>query len=661
MAYPNDLPTYHLSDDEASALKGLVEAALKETSLLVEPWVRIFADMYTGRDPSTGIGTSAVALANPDDANNTITLDLGGTGLPGDSSVRLPKAAANLVLSRIRQRVIATTPGVPRFDVTALVDGGVRLAEDQAALFDVIIPNTGIESQMERVAFLLPTQCYVGLRLLTNHDAAFPHQAVGWEAVDATHCGYEPFLHRFNWWTYSTQFGALPDDVQTFLTRGMSDVDQPEPWALVGVTEVYHQGLAFDSNRHTGYEVPASMFVRLEGDVWHGRRVNPELGEYVHTMMLRGPVLAIERGLDPAPNEDVAMPEVLSWLPLMRSIGIVIDMIMSEVQNQNTTILYDKEALGTVVKQLINVRPGQTVYLPVHVDDGDTRGVNATMRPVERNSTLPDLINTLNILLALFDDVSGVGPVDRGAAVNPEKSATEASALVNASGRRNTDAIRVQARLWATGGTMFMLHQRDLLGERIRIPQKGNIIRDMLVPDPKNTPLNLRVDPTSFENQGRQGKIDTEMLVITTLTNVAASLQNPNALRMVNEALRRFLKAVGWKDGDDYMATSADPIARYVDALETGQPIPVLGDDNHAAYIAGYQSILERGMDATRDVDVGMVTDALQRHQVLFAEASQATRLSPVPGMASNGALDNQIAGATAAGGVPALTKQQLG
>ena len=663
MAYPTDLPSYKLSENESDALKAVVAAALKETSAKVEPWVKLFSDMYTGRDPSTGVGAAAI-FPTPDD-DSVLTIDLSAVDIPnGGEGVRIPKAAFNLLLSRLRQRVIATTPGTPRIDITPLTDGSVRLSEDQQALFDAVLPNTGLEEAMERAAFLLPTQPHVGIRVLTNHGPeegkAMPHEAVGWETIEATHCGFEPHLRRFTWWTYSTQFGALPQDVQDVLTADAT-VEPPEPWHPVGVTEVYHEGFAMDSNQHKGTEVPASLFVRLEGDVWYGRRVNPELGVYVRTDILRAPVLVIDRGLDPAPNEDVSMPEVISWLPPMRSIGIIIDMIMSEAQNTNSEVLYDKESLGKVMKTLMNVRPGQKVYLPVDVDEGDSRGVSHHMRPVERNSILPDLISTLNILLALFDDVTGVGPLDRGSAVNPEKSATEASALVQASGRRNTDAIRVQARMWSHCATLLMLHQRDLFGDRVKVPQSGNIIRDMLVPDPRKTPLNLKADPIAFENQGRQGKIDTEMLVITTLTNVAGSLQNPNALRMVNEALRRFLKAVGWKNGDDYIATNGDAIGRYVDHLETGQPIPVLQDDNHAAFISGYQSILDRGMDATRDVDTGAIQDVLQRHQVLFAEANKATRLSPVPGVSPEGGIDNQVAASAITGSVAAQTRQTLG
>ena len=284
------------------------------------------------------------------------------------------------------------------------------------------------------------------------------------------------------------------------------------------------------------------------------------------------------------------------------------------------------------------------------------------MRPVERNSTLPDLINTLNLYIALFDDVTGVGPLDRGSAVNPEKSATEASALVQASGRRNTDAIRVQSRLWSAAAQVFMLHQRDLLGDRVRVPQAGNLVRDLIVPDPKKMPMNLRVDPVAFENQGRQGKLDTEMLVLTMATNVAASLQNPNGLRLANEALRRALKAAGWKDGDDYVATFDDAISRYVEFLETGQPISVKDEDNHGAFISKYQEILDRAAaDGVREIDIDAIQDALQQHQIMFKEASQGTALSPVPGVSAEGGVDNQVAAAAVSGSVAQQTRQTLG
>ena len=663
MAYPTDLPTYKLAEHEHLALKAAVTAAMKETSAKVEPWIQLFGDMYTGRDPSTGVGLAPV-FADPSDATKTI--DLGAIGIPDSGGLRIPKSGFNLLLSRLRQRVIATTPGVPRIAATALTDGAVRITEDQQALFDAVLPSTNLESQMERAAFLLPTQSHVGVRMLTNYGPADgpadPHEAIGWQAIEATHCGFEPHLRRFTWWTYSTQFGGLPLNVKRALTEGLNKDSEPNPWDTVGVTEVYHNGFRMKSDKHIGRQMPTSLFVRLEGDVWYGRRTNPEIGVYVKTDILRGPVMVIERGLDPAPNEDVSMPEVISWLPPMRSIGIIIDMINSEIQNSNTTVLYDKQALGPSIKAVMNIRPGQKLYMPVDVQDGDNRGVNATMRPVERNSVLPDLINTLNLYIALFDDVTGVGPLDRGSAVNPEKSATEASALVQASGRRNSDAIRVQSRLWSSAAKVFMIHQRDLLGDSVTIPQAGNLVRNMKVPDPVKTPLNLRVDPVAFENQGRQGKIDTEMLVLTTLTNLAASLQNPNAMRMVNESARRFLKAVGWRDGDDYMETTGDPVSRYVEMLETGKSIPVKDDDNHGAFIQVYQDILDRGMsDATREVDISAIQDALQQHQIKFKEASQGTSLSPVPGVSAQGGLDNQVAASALSGSVAQQTRQTLG
>lgn len=659
MARPD---TYQLTEEEADYLKEAWCQSARLTSEAIEPWIALSSDMLAGRDPATG-GSMSPLLVNPDPEK--VTLDLSGLGLsdpnaPGD--IRIPKTGANLILSRLRQRVTATTPGVPRLQTTPLLDGAVQLAESQQDLMDAIIPGTNLEQVMERVAFLLPTQPYFGVRLLMNPDEEVPSRRLGFEVVESTHCGYEPHLRRFTWHTSLVQFGSLPKDIREAATADVSPDQQPSPWDLVGVTEVYHPGMAFESNKHTGREVPTSIFVNLEGDIWYRRRRNPNLGKYVKTRILRAPVMVLAAGLDAPPGEDIPMPEVLSWLPLMRSIGIVIDMIMSEVQNTNNTVLYDRTALNKAIKGILNARPGQQVFLPVDVDDGDTRGVNATMRPVERNSTLPDLIATLNLLLALFDDVSGVGPLDRGAAVNPEKSATEASALVQAAGRRNTDAIRVQARLWSQASTLIMLHQRALFGEELAIPQSGGIIKRLNVPDPEVMPMNLRVDPVAFENQGRQGKLDTEMLVLTTLSNVAANFQNPNAMRMVNEVLRRFLKAAGWKDGDDYMETVGDPISRYVEFLETGRDIPVHQDDNHAAYISGYQKIIDRALaDGARDIDVSVIRAALERHQMLHNEAQNATRLSPVPGVSPEGNIDNQIAAAAATGALPAMTRQVLG
>jgi hypothetical protein len=107
------------------------------------------------------------------------------------------------------------------------------------------------------------------------------------------------------------------------------------------------------------------------------------------------------------------------------------------------------------------------------------------------------------------------------------------------------------------------------------------------------------------------------------------------------------------------------PLDRYIDALETGNAIPVYQDDNHEVYLAAYIRIAERGAALQNpDVPIAMLQLAVEEHQLYFQQqqqqVQQAGPQAPVPGVGATGQVDNQVAAQMAAGMTPEQTPQTV-
>ena len=638
-----------LNEEQASALKELVQKAMKDVRPNITANQEIIADLYTGRDP----GGNERALPTGGVPWNELPEFTGGH--------EAPDTTANLFLSRLRQIVVSTTPGRPNFEISPLVPGAQHLTETQQTLTDVLLRQSNIEEVFERAAFLGPTQNYFGIKLVPSPDAESPLDRVKFEAIEAEFCGYEPHSKRFTWHTYNKQWGDVPKAQRPTIKPGMRKM---EDWDMVSITEVFHEGLSMGKQ----YKYPMSTFVNLEGIIWERRRKTPRLGDYVGTQGLPAPVLVIDRYLDPAPKEDVAPAEVSSWVPLMRQIVQVLVQIVREINSTNSEILYDADAIpADIIDHVRRVAGGKKVYIPVNVNDAQ-RGVNSTMRPVERNTPLGDYLATLQMLLGLFDDVTGVGPLDRGAPTNPEKSATEAASLTAAADRRNQDRMRVLARMWGKIAGLMFRWQQPLYGESLEIPLAVGITRNFRIPNADSARFAFQVDVAQLSNKSRAQSMNTLMTAHTLLVNDASNLQDPNALRMVSESRRRLLKAMGWIDVDLYdspVMGETGPLDRYVDALETGNSIPVYQDDKHEVYLAAYIRIAERALSAQNpDVPIAMLQLAVEEHQLYLQQqqqqVQQAGPQAPVPGVGATGQVDNQVAAQMAAGMTPEQTPQTV-
>ena len=646
---------YKIADEAKEALGAAVRAAMLEARSRIHQDQRDVGELYTG--------TLSITRHMPDYERLPAEGLPAGTPHPTTATVigRRSTTAANLFYSRLRQVVVQTTPlGIPAWRPEALVGEAVGLVEDQQTILDSVAASSGMEYAVERIAALLPTQNWYGVRARFRSGKGPIFGAVeGWEIIEASHCGYEPHHHRFSWHTYTVQAGDAP----TFLQDYIRDHLQRKSWENVTITEVFHGDFDLGVKYSALPKVPTSFFVSGEEELYPRKRVTPELGELVVTTDIPSAELYIDRALDPAPNEDLPPSEVSNWIPIYKSIIRVLDQILHEVETTNSITLYERDAFKLdVIEKIQKAPPGEKIFAPVDTQDAgaeNPRGVNATMRPVERNSALSEYIATLNILLSMYDDVTGVGPLDRGLSSNPEKSATEAAGLFQAAGDRRRDRLRVIARTLAAMGYMFMARQRKLLGSTTTVVLSDTQSVDVRVPD---APMAIRLNSSALENMSRADSLEAQLTMHTTLVNDAANFQSPSALRMLDESRRRLLKKMGWKDIDQYMDIYPDsrgPFERYIKALHTGEAIKVLESDNHATYIQTYADIAAQG-----DADEALLQAATVKHQRiaqrLQAQSQQADPQAPIPGVSATGGIDNQVAAGIGTGNLPLPTPQAV-
>lgn len=639
------------SEAAAEALKDAVRRSMVASRAQVTAGQNEVSDLYTGNTTITRHKPDYAALPQE--------------GLPFGSphptkTVYLNKGsriAANLFTSRLRQILVQITPlGIPSWRPEALVGEAVGLVEDQQTILDTLAIVSGLEYTMERVAFLLPTQSYFGVRMRARDgEGPIAGSVEAWEAIEAAFCGYEPFLERFSWHTYQQQVGDAPDHIRKYA----NDTLERHPWEYITVTEVFHPGFDLGIDYPDAPAVPRSWFVSAERELYPRKRKTPELGELILTDSVPSQELYIDRALDPAPGEAFAPSEVSGWVPVYKSIIRVLDQIVHEVETTNRVTLYDKDAIkDTKIQEILDSDAGDDLYIGVDTANQtgeNARGVNATMRPVERNTALSEYIATLNLLLSIFDDVTGVGPLDRGTAVNPEKSATEAAGLFQAAGDRRRDRLRVMARVISAMGEMYMLRQRRLLGTTTDIPISDTQAATVRVPDPAAALMAIRLNASALENASRSDTLEALMTMHTVLANDAASFQSPSAMRMLDESRRRLLKKMGWKDIDmylDIMPDTRDPLNRYIRALHTGEAISVMESDNHPVYIQTYTDI-----STQPKADLVILQDAILRHQRI-AQQQQAQRTpadpqAPIPGVSAAGGIDNNIQPDLALGNIP--------
>ena len=656
------MASYKINEAAASKLADLVTEAHTALDESINGTAKLVADIYTGRDPSAG--SKAIIL--------------GDQGIPYEQYIdatkvttwRPPQTTANLFLSRIRQIVTALTPGVPSFHVQAQVPGASNQADDQNEITQWQVKHGELNEAMRRTAFEGLLSPHFGTKLVINKDAEYDYEKIKFLAVGASDCGYEPFHRRFKWHRYDMQWADLPKAWRPDLSPG----DERNDWDIVSVTEVYHEGFRFGAKELGKY--PMSVYVQMgqQDDKPRtlfdaNRNTGFAIGEYVTTEDLAECPLEVESFLEPAPNEDIAPAEVLSWIPLMRMIVQTLVQINREITTKNKTVLYDKNAISDDTISLIQESvPGATIFAGVDVDDAQ-RGVNATMRPVEQDSVLGEYIASLNTYLSLFDDVTGVGPIDRGVPANPRKSATEASSIVAASNRRNRDRLEILARVWGNMAKKAHCFQPEVYGDYVEIPLPSGLTRVIAVPKKHPAAFAFRVAPVELGHLNKRGEVDTYFNWLTTVTNVLSTFQGAMP-RMVRESLRRMGKAMGVEDVDLYLDApniEQGPEDRYIAHITGATPeIEVHPDDQHEMYIAYYSKILEKAMVTMNpQASPGELRRAIDKHNTFVMQQQQAMGgqpgQAPIPGVNAEGQADNQILAALQAGMAPPASPQTLG
>lgn len=650
---------YQLSQEASTALHSLLQTA---ADALHEPLTgneRLINDIYTGRDPMGG-------AAN---------LMIGEQGIPAHTipdalatySWRPPETTANLFLSRIRQIVANLTPGVPSFRAKARVPGAAHLAEEQNRLTRIMTDHGDLRAAMRKAAFTGLLSPYFGVKVTYRPEEKVPYNRVKYNAVEARDCGYEPFHRRFTWHGYDMQWGDLPDHWKP----DMAGEQAPAKWEIVRVTECYHDGFAHDGKASKG--CPMSVFVTINSskdtnstEVNLAEEINNPVGQYVCTETIPECPLVIGNFLDPAPSEDVPAAEVLSWIPLMRMIVQTLVQIDREVRTSNNTILYDKNAIqDDAIQAVRSVVPGGTVFIGVDADD-NTRGVNATMRPVEQSTVLNEYLSALQTYMRLFDDVTGVSPSDRGMATNPRKSATEAAAITDAASKRNADRLEIMAAMWTKIAQVGFKYQRKIFGKSVDVPLANGVIRTLRVPDPMVACFSFDVDPVELGHLSNSGDIQSLMQWLTVTTNAQQAFQG-GIPRMTREALRRLGNAMGIEDANIFLdapTLELGPEERYIRFLQTQEPIAVFEDDQHDMYVAYYSKMQELAVNRNADeYELMALRQALDMHRMYAARRQQVINPAQggdiIPGVgAGPGEVDNNMQAALATGQTPQAMPQ---
>ena len=650
---------FKLEEDASNELASLVTAAMGALSEPLDGNEKLIADIYTGRDPLGGMGGMIGEQGIPAHMINE-PLNIG--------SWRPPETTANLFLSRIRQIVTQLTPGVPSFRVKARVPGSAHLADKQNQLIRIMTDHGHLREAMRKVAFIGMLSPYFGVKLSFNKKEKIPSLRMKYEAVEPSDCGYEPFHRRFYWHGYDIQYSDLPDAWKP----PHKGEEPPKPWSIARVTEVYHADFKHGAPEAAFGMCPMSIFVKINQERSENAPLLPHpenkdvLGDYMISEPLHACPLIIGNFLDPAPNEDVPSAEVLSWIPLMRMIVQTLVQIDREIRTLNKTVLYDKNAISDDALQAVkHVAPGGTVFVGVDPDD-NTRGVNATMRPVEQNAVLSEYLAALSTYMQLFDDVTGASPAERGIAANPRKSATEAAAITDAAGRRNQDRLEVMAMTWTRLAQSAFKFQREIFGKSVDVPLANGVIRTLHVPDPLTACFTFDVDPVELGHLSNQGDIQGLMqwLTITTQTQQAFPTGVP---RMTREAMRRLGNAMGIEDADlflDAPIIELGPEERYIRHLQTQEPIAVYEDDQHDMYIAYYAKMQEaaitRGEDEYAIMELRAVIDMHRLYAARRQDVINPGQMGDViPGIgAGPGEVDNTLQAALATGGIPEAIPQ---
>lgn len=641
-----------LDDATQAALQQHVANARGKFSGSADGIKRLINDLYTGRDPASG-GTSIPSQGVPwhqiQDPEKVETW-------------HYPQVGANLFLSRTRQLVTELVPAVPAYQVEALTGEATHLVEEQAILMPWLGRTSNLRDAMRQSAMNGLLGSHFGVKVCYDPKANI-EKRIQYVAIPASHCGYEPQYERFTWHSYQCQV----QDVLKRLPDAKERLSERDPWEIVDITEVYHPGFAY-----TGKQCPVTVFMSAADDQvestpygvardWEAN--DRPLGDYLCTFEVPCSPLYIDHFLDPAPGEYIAPPEVVSWVPVIRSIHADLRQLENEVGSINNIILVEEGAIDDDAVAAMKDNPaGHTLYVPVKSDNamGEYTGVSHKVRPVERNSAIGEIITSLQTHLQMLDEVVGVSSLDRGVAANPRKSATEASAIVQANNRRTRDRLTVMADVFsAVGRATYAFLPKAFPGGKVSMPLANGLVRNIEIPDPEVARMVFRVEPVELGNLSKQGQVETQAASLTLLTNLRQQAPDLIPPTLLVEAARKYLRAIGNHAAADALQTPIlaggpqERIRDYIYGRTT--EIPVSATDDHEAFMAAYQSeIAAAALSPAGNIPVAEIQRALAEHQQFANTRPQpAEPQAPVPGFNALGAPNNDAVAALEAGGIP--------
>jgi len=641
-----------LPEKTHKALASAVVAAQASFKGSVQGVKRLINDLYTGRDPASG--------------------GLPDGGIPWNSTIdptstqkwTYPNVGANLFQARTQQLVTELVPAVPAFQVEALTAEATHLAEEQAILMPWLSRQSGLRKSMRRTAMNGLLGSHFGVKLCVDPSAPI-EERLHFEAIPSSHCGYEPQYRRFMWHQYQVQWSELKHK------PALDGRPEPEPWQVVEVTEVFHKGFAYE-----GEKCPVSFFVTITDSqptesVYVANQSDAHqqqpLGEYVTTLELPTCPLHIDQFLDPAPGEDIAPPEVASWIPVLRSIHRDIRQLEQAIGGIDNIILCEAESISEdAISAMRNNPPGNTLFVPVSGVNmnAEYTGVSHKARPIERSSAAGEIIAVLQSHMQLLDEVVGVSSLDRGVAANPRKSATEASAIVQANNRRSRARLTVMADAFsALGGIMYQFLPVAFPQKKVTIPLANKLNRTIDLPDPGIARMSFRVEAVELGNLSKQGQVETHAASISLLSNIRQQAPDLIPPGLLISETQKYLRALGNNAAADMLKTPFNmegPQQRILNFVygRTNE-IPVYPEDDHEQFMAAYQAEIQAAaMQPGSSIPVGEIQQALASHQGYLAQRPQpAEPQSPVPGFNAQGALNN---GAMGPDGIPVDQIQDL-
>ena len=620
---------YTLSEEAVAYLEGRVRDSAKKCLDASVGNARTIADIYAGRD-----WISAVESHVPEQG---MPINEWYNSLRNNKAWTPPMTMANLLQSRLRLVTAPLNPGVPTIHVKPEVLGAVRASEAQQEIFKAVLPQSGMEDAMRDFSQSAMMSPYAGIRVWASYEGPI-HRRFRVERVSCHNCGWEPHGRRFTWHRYLRTFENLDSKHQAALRKQQKAAgnDAPKPWDDVEVVEVYHQGFKGGHNKlDAAGGCPVSTWLRICDAPQSEDATELSMGTYVGTSVVARCPIVIASFLEPAEHEDVPPAEVASWLPPLRGLVQALVQINREVRTNNNVILYDDNIEAEHIDALQDSPSSATVYIPIATDE---HGVAQKMRPMEKSNNIQELLVAHNVFLNMFNEVLGVTPSNMGIAEHPRKSATEAQAIDRNSNVRTADRLKVIASLWQEVAQVMMANQRAVLGETFEIVVNDRVSQTYEVPTLTEAQMTLRVDPVELGHLSKENEADQLLGWVTIFSN--AFLQFRGSLpRIVRESLRRVARLMGIENVDAYLdapVIEEGPQDRYIKLLETGQPLPVLEQDDHVLYISYYSSLVDQALQSDNPLStpIAPLRDAIQEHQRLLDRAQRGQNFAQGPGTA---------------------------